>query len=369
MEHVDAYARHVQSLEARVAKLTRESFALDAQLARLRQAPVPAASSVLFQPFTSKPDATFFKELGERKLSTYMLSEDPVPVRAVYALPQQAEHAWLELDASAFQAALPAANSGEWACAGTLLVVNTLETFKNTDKQALLQRAGQAAQDQLAKGDLSYLSSFVCLVHADIKSHRYLYWFAFVAPQFARPVAMPSPPVLLADAMPGAFARLAALEHVPAYFFWSASSPPAQGGVLDLALWDPQHPLPGEREEVVLGFADPSGSLNPGWPLRNLLHYVANRLPAKTVVKIIAVRDRITHAMQASPSAWAGSKPSKSLLFTVQLPDKEQQQLAEEAAPRFLGWEPNEKNKMGPRLVDLSSMLDPDKLSETAGEY
>ena len=71
---------------------------------------------------------------------------------------------------------------------GSLIVLNTIEEFRDYDKKALLQREGgkmlmgmiavDMASLPAAVIDPSILSSFTLLTFPDLKSYRFTYWFA-----------------------------------------------------------------------------------------------------------------------------------------------------------------------------------------------
>ena len=82
---------------------------------------------------------------------------------------------------------------------GTLLNANTLDDFKEWDKTALLQRVAGAIWEDIHSGAAlaqpERLLRFLLLTFADLKTHKYYYWFAF--PAFAT-----APPVLRAPPRP-----------------------------------------------------------------------------------------------------------------------------------------------------------------------
>ena len=90
---------------------------------------------------------------------------------------------------------------------GTLRNANTLEDFKEWDKAKLLEQAGQQIASDIASGAVlekpELLCRFLLLTFADLKTHKYYYWFAFPAfamppPTLARP---PTPLAQQADPM------------------------------------------------------------------------------------------------------------------------------------------------------------------------
>jgi len=365
MDHLDAVAAHIAQLETKLAGLQVRSAHLDTVLAQLKQAPPQVTGHVLFEPLCSKPDVTFFKRLGELKLSRYMLSEEPIPILGTYKVGQL--RSWIEVDSSSFddmytQPSVP----------GTLFIVNTLEGFKDFDKQECIDKCGQRLLALAATGHASALAGFVCVVHADLKSHRYLYWFGFPSVTVHKPVAEIAPCEKLVDFAPELFAKLAS-GWEDAFFFCVIN-----GVVKPLA--EAANADDDDAVDLTIGFLDPSPTANPGWPLRNALHAVSRLLPrGKARVHVVGVRDRITHAMRLHPEGWQGSKQSASLVWTLTLPPRgggggggaggdDDGGATGLDDSKFVGWEPNEKGRMGPRLLDLSSMLNPAKLSEAAAD-
>ena len=105
--------------------------------------------------------------------------------------------------------------------------------------------------------------------------------------------------------------------------------------------------------DIWLGFRDPSSlATNPGWPLRNLLALIAyhhkDLLPG---LSVLCWRDGTRDGRRFV---------SKSLLFTIKSAAFDTDQ------PKCVGWEKNERGKMGPRVVNLSAMMDAKKLAESA---
>nr|KAG5700834.1 hypothetical protein BaRGS_024220 [Batillaria attramentaria] len=110
-----------------------------------------------------------------------------------------------------------------------------------------------------------------------------------------------------------------------------------------------------EKKKVLAGFCDPSTlESNPGWPLRNFLtllaYHFAKELPN---LEVVCLRDR---------SRKGEREITHSIVLSVQLSSIAD--LAE--TPKVLGWERNERQKMGARVVDLSASMDPTKLAESA---
>jgi len=79
-------------------------------------------------------------------------------------------------------------------------VFNSLESFKATDKQSLLNLCGQQVWDDIVNGktfeDPSLLNRFIFLCFVDIKRYQFTYWLGYPAlshPDGITQVANPLP--------------------------------------------------------------------------------------------------------------------------------------------------------------------------------
>lgn len=96
----------------------------------------------------------------------------------------------------------------------------------------------------------------------------------------------------------------------------------------------------------MIAFLDPSSHASaPGWPLRNVLSYLT-QAHSVSALRVIAYRD------------------GSSLTSTLELraPDGTEKS----GRPSVVGWEKNDKGKLGPRLADLAPLMDPTKLADQA---
>ena len=321
-------------------------------------------SPMLFNPFQSTLDAGFWHELGRRKLEKYRLSSDPVPITGTYTnsclpdLPMA-----LSLDYGAFEEE-PTASSA-WICTspGELRNTNTMDAFKTCDKKQLLNEAGEKVWQAIVSGEAiskpSQLTQFLLLTYADLKKYNYAYWFAFPA------IVADSPPITYekvsklstshtADQrtkLASAFDSFKQAHPNDAYFLIDIKND--SFSFKPLSSFDEVY----KDGKLTVGFSDPSTlELHPGWPLRNFFFLLSQQWGDKLKeVDILCYRDYTREGQRHI---------EHSLFFEgVSLPQK----VADTSkVPKIVGWEKNEKGKLSPRLVNLSSNMDPARLAESA---
>ena len=161
------------------------------------------ANALKFAPLAGSVDTSFFGELGRRKLHDYGLDDAPVQLYGALARAERREVASpLSLSAGSFTADGTGVPSSLCVAPGTLHNANTLEDFKDWDKKAMMQTSGQKIADDIASGlavhEPERLLRFLLLTFADLKTHKFYYWFAF--PAFAMPPpTLARPPTPLAE--------------------------------------------------------------------------------------------------------------------------------------------------------------------------
>lgn len=206
--------------------------------------------------------------------------------------------------------------------------------------------------------DPSLANRFVLLTYADLKKYHFYYWFGFPAikaavtltpSEGAGNAARPFLDVYDAAAADtvaaGAQAIFSKAPSATAFLYRASSGEVLPFG--DLATWPADEPL-------VVGIADPSGSAeHPGWPVRNMLAAVSHYSPRREV-RVLCYRE-VTRQGRTDISG--------SLIFDVQLGERP----AAGGVPGHIkGWEKNHKQKLSPRICNLSSSMDPKRLAASA---
>ncbi|XP_076469182.1 ubiquitin-like modifier-activating enzyme ATG7 [Babylonia areolata] len=321
------------------------------------------ASVLQYVPFSSMIEPGFWHKLSENKLNVYGLDEEPKPVKGFYSngdLPGLAPHLTLDYAAFDVKAKVPPRSL---LSVGTLRNVNTVEAFKDCDKKQLITSVGAQIWNDIKSGaalkNPNLLSRFLLLTYANLKNYQFFYWFAspcLVAPET---VHLNSPPVTLDQRFNSQqvgsllesydqFQRQG--EGFENYFILveegdSVTVQPVSAITQALA----------DKKKVLAGFCDPSTlDSNPGWPLRNFISLLAFHCGSQLAdLEVMCLRDRSRQGQR---------EVTHSLVLSVKLSS-----LADvEETPKVLGWERNERQKMGARMVDLSASMDPTRLAESA---
>lgn len=293
-----------------------------------------------------------------------MLSEEAVPILGHYSngdrpgLPVR-----LSIEYNAFQNLSANTPQGRYVAHGNLQNMNTVESFKAADKQALLRTAGDKVWTAILTGtalsDPSLLCQFYTLSFADLKKYNFVYWFAFPALMSLSPVTVESVQQLKdvwSDERRSALC--AAFDdhqktHGPSSGYFLVKS--TNDRVLLSSLQDFDK-FCSKEEQITLGFCDPCTlDTNPGWPLRNFLALAGKAWGDKVdQVDVLCLRDTSQGGVR--------DVGHSLLLKNVSLPKfPDSKEL-----PKVVGWEKNEHGKLAPRVVNLSRTMDPVKLAESA---
>lgn len=265
----------------------------------------------------------------------------------------------------------------------------------NAPQAKALEDAADSIWAEISSGaaweDPSLLTRFLVLSFADLKSHRFYYWFAFPAFALSPPPRCSMPAIPLANVLDvhelmklqDGFDQLTlqGSDGMPAFF---AIRRGGGGGGIEVAPlvrwceWRREQRLAVDGGDVWLGLCDPCGLCDvPGWQLRNLLALAALWLSREVgsisaqSLRVLSLRDERTASQSTQAPPQSTSHASSSLLFEIILPAELLATLGADVVavpPPSVGWEKNSNGRMGPRLMDLSSRLDPTALASEAAE-
>ncbi|KAJ2374643.1 Autophagy protein 7, partial [Coemansia sp. RSA 2607] len=263
--------------------------------------------------------------------------------------------------------------------AGHLYNTNTIEEFKKYDKGELLRGVGTEILDDIRSGRATkkpeLLWPFVLLSFSDLKKYHFYHWFGFPAVTADPPDTYEKMTLLSShigseadlDALRVAYADYAASTY-GAFLVRYEPNTSRVWQLYSLAEWDDAFAKTheGEHAETMLAFIDPSSHASRlGWPLRNLLTWMRHTHAEINRVRVLCFRDA---ALCTTPSSVQqqqskiGSSAFESIVVDINVTA-----LADlKSANSVSGWERNERDKLAPRMVNLSSTMDPVRLAESA---
>ncbi|PGH17000.1 ubiquitin-like modifier-activating enzyme ATG7 [Helicocarpus griseus UAMH5409] len=287
--------------------------------------------------------------------------------------------------------------AGYYRAEGMMKNVNTIEEYRNADKNSLLLQTAKTIWDAINDGTIyscpSLLASFVVLSFADLKKYKFSYWFAFPAihssPSWT-PSLDPKPltgreSTTLVEAVQTWRYGVDARQH--GFFLARKDKHPANGLPNDAQASREQgespkplspiakelgfswkiSPLSGYEsgffrdalsENCFVCFADPSNYPDaPGWMLRNLLVLVRQRWKLDEV-QVLRYRDVQSKRDQGR---------SIVLRLKSDAPRSEHDEAqtgGEMPMPKVTGWERNTAGKLSGRVTDLTEYMDPRRLAD-----
>ena len=318
-------------------------------------------SVLQFAPFSSALDPGFWHTFSQLKLDVFGLNDDMRSIAGYYCnsdadlLPPR-----VNIDYTAFEVDRFVAPPKCLPIYGQLKNTNTLEEFRTCDKRSLLDAQGNLIWDDIVSGraidDPSLINRFLLLAHADLKHYRYYYWFAFTV-VYVTDVNVLGDPVLIANR----FTELQISSLLESFDSVNHDHPTGMfviqddGEKLEVKRLNQFAALAKTGVKLLFGFCDPCTlRMHPGWPLRNLLALIAHHWPnyVQDTVEVICLRDRTKDGRRTV---------LHSIVLNLQIPE-----ILPNSIPKFVGWEKNEKQKIGPRMVELSASMDPQRLAGSA---
>ncbi|KAK6542580.1 Autophagy protein 7 [Orbilia ellipsospora] len=329
-----------------------------------------------FAPFASDIDLAFFSSLAYHKINYDKLDTSARRVLGVYEInpaDAPANSCRMQIGATALTSDEP--NAGHFRGEGIIRNVNTIEEFKKTNYSDIIQKSGRTIWEAILDGSIysipSLLSSFTIISFADLKKYHFHYWCGFPAIHSSPPWSIvgerrqfnAEETSSLADAV--SLWRYSVDSRQRGFFLFKRVKP-ATGDedtvwvVKSLGEYEQGffNDVKDMKKDAFVAFADPSNfDEHPGWPLRNLLVLIRKRWKLKEV-NIVGYRD--VHAQRHHP---------RSVIWTMKddaEPDLSDLSLKDSPLPKITGWERNREKKLLPRFADLSQMMDPTRLADSA---
>lgn len=318
-------------------------------------------SVLQFHPFSSALDGGFWHKLTQLKLDVFGLDDEEKCLQGVYTNSnREGLPCMLSLDFSSFEEniAIPISN---FPARGLIKNTNTLDEFRNLDKKELLDSCASKLWNCITSGDAikdpSLLVPFYLLAYGDLKKYNFYYWFSFPALHSDDNILIEGEPQNLEnrftskqiDSILNQYDDICKPINLGFFLISEENELLTVAKLEDYDLY--------ENKTIILAFSDPSNlPKNPGWPLRNFLCLVKYHWAhQKNTFEVLCFRDIYLNGVR---------KVNHSIILKIKL--NSVSHLDKSIMPKCVGWERNEKQKLGPRFVNLSNSMDPNRLAESA---
>lgn len=317
-----------------------------------------------FVPFSSAIDIGFWHKLTQHKLEKYKLDESPNEVSGTFVNNDPTGLSCrLNVDYTAFEVERTNAVPRLFCAPGQIIVKNTIESFKSCDKKELQRDISIKIMEDIKSGavdkDPTALCRFLVLIFADLKKYYFYYWFLYPAIVPKEQISVSQINAITAKYSEDEIVSICKcydelnlkMGHDPFVFLLKKGKSGFTATTLDE--WDIFF---NDQSDVIVAFSDPSTlPENPGWPLRNLLTYlIYRRGDSLKKLTILCYRDRIRDGKREVDHS-----------LVIEITNFPGITLNEDDI-QVVGWEKNQRDKNGPRMVNLSSTMDPVKLAESA---
>ncbi|CAG91073.2 DEHA2G23518p [Debaryomyces hansenii CBS767] len=293
---------------------------------------------IKFTPIQSFVESSFFTKLSELKLDEFKLDSTKKEIKGFLTHPKRLnkfnDYPTINFDYSSFDKGPDVNEDNNISWKGYIYNVNTIEEFKDIDKQAILKRWGTEIYNEIQDGsvDLSYecFNKVHVLAFCDLKKYKFYYWFAF--PTLHSPWN-----IIGADGD-------SLKKFIPSIKEFVETSKFVQffqindGNIIER--------VSEFQESKIFVFIDTclSQACTPSVQLKNYLYVLARK--GFENIDLIIYRNN-----------------GNSFYWKLQL-DKDKLGINE--VPRISGWERLSNGKLGPRLADLGSLIDPQELAKQA---
>ena len=205
------------------------------------------------------------------------------------------------------------------------------------------QTIWSAIVDGQALRDPSLLNHFLVYAFGDLKKWHFYYWTGF--PAFVCPLTMTYNVQSLTDhpELLRKVAEASSNHAFPSDYFLIVETEES---------CEPFHIKEYDRlkngdGKIHLGFWDPSNDPTiPGWPLRNFLILAVMQWGVTGEVSVLGLRESVADCAIVY---------SASIVLQVHVEGRE----FEKEMPDVVGWERNARGKMGPRMANMASSMDP----------
>lgn len=299
---------------------------------------------LMYAPAVSYADSSFFVELSALKLDVLKLDTSFQDIVAYYnysALGTEQPPS-LNVSDSSFKGdsylAKQLPPQSFFLSRGKLFNVNSIEEFKNVNKKDLLTESALSIWNKIKDGsftkDPSILSSFILLSYADLKKYKFYYWFAFPQLQSEWVQIKTSPNV-----------QFNVRDRLFEQQFYVISSDSDDSLLPLTSLFDQ------DKSFLKILFIDTCSYENTtAYILRNFFSALAYYNFHKVEVQVVK-----------------HSQPSLSFTTCLENANYNSTELTDpQYLPPVSGWEKTSRGKLGPKLANLGSLIDPLQLADQA---
>nr|CAH7738038.1 unnamed protein product [Callosobruchus chinensis] len=320
------------------------------------------SNNLSYVQISSCVNPSFWNKLSELKLDVYKLDVSQQRIWGYYTIINSSgcPITIIEVDSTSFNREFNAHNH-LLPLYGWILNTNTIEQFKECDKAELINNEGQKLYQKIKDGDVfentSLLNTFFVLSFADLKKFHYYYWFAFPVPRH----------VVVEKIDAYDLEKVFSLEEVEtldsAYMNLNCSQKAYFMVKKGLGKAVEVHTLASvlkcmtseDIDDYYFAFHNISyDRCAVGSTFRNYIAFILyycdflqNRTANFISFNLSRVGSRITC--------------KKSIIYKLKLPTK-----TTDFYTSWVGWEKNERDKMGPKLANMKNTLDPSVIAENA---
>nr|CAI5821254.1 unnamed protein product [Callosobruchus analis] len=301
------------------------------------------SSNLSYMQISSCVNPSFWNKLSELKLDVYKLDISQQQIWGYYTIINSLGC----LEFNAHNHLLP--------FQGWILNTNTIEQFKECDKADLINKEGQKLYQKIKNGEVfentSLLNTFFVLSFADLKKFHYYYWFAFPVPRNVIVEKIDTcdlEDMFTADEMAilnSAYMNFDCSQK--AYFIVKKGL----GKVLQVqTLASVLKSITSEDiNDYYFVFHNISyDRCAVGSTFRNYIAFILYYWTANFIsFNLTRIGSQITC--------------KKSIVYKLRLPTK-----TKDFYTSWVGWEKNERDKMGPKLANMKNTLDPSVIAENA---
>ena len=239
---------------------------------------------------------------------------------------------------------------------GKVVIKNTIEAFNSDNKSDFISREGQLTWSKIADNswinDPEMLTTFNVRMFADLKKYLFYYWFAFPAFSLSPEVTLkscdPASSVFTPDQLTRIGECVKCQENHRVYSLLVISP---EGSVTRLPLNNLHNP-PADLSQCFVTLSDPASGSYPGWTVRNIITALYASFPDLVPgLRLLCLRNKVRNG-QLSVGG--------SLVLTLTISSDTQRVTT--AMSGVVGWE----KKLGPRLANMRSSMDPVKIAENS---